>query len=434
MSGTISAPPSPSDDKPSFDLNLQHGHKDLVQSIAFNTYGDRCATGSVDGSIRVFNRARDGTWRLCDTWTAHGADVLELQWLPATVYPNLLASLGIEGWFRLWAEDPSAAPGRRFSSGGQKSTGRPAFDTRSAGRAPYRSFSVRHVDDGAARHTYLALLAADGRLSIFENDQPENLTEYTPVDEFFICPRPARGEEVSFTVRFDPSPEPCYAAIRAGVPSDALGLVVAGMSTVKVYRSRDVVTTSYGVQATSKEFYLAAEITGHRGLVRDVAWAPGNIRGYDIIATACQDGYARVFKLETPLDVADADGKSWSATALLKPDSTAQREAASTAQREASDKAHGHHPSTLSASLAKSGANAERQWTGQPGQVRHEYTEISKLESHRTPIWRVGFDDDGQILATTGDDGKLLCYRQKPDGTWAKSSELAMMKTRMAVP
>jgi nucleoporin SEH1 len=89
------------------------------------------------------------------------------------------------------------------------------------------------------------------------------------------------------------------------------------MDTVKVYRSRDVVTTSYGVQSTKKEFYLAAEVPGHRGLVRDVAWAPGNIRGYDMIATACQDGYARVFRLETPYS--EDDGKSWSAAALLKP-------------------------------------------------------------------------------------------------------------------
>jgi nucleoporin SEH1 len=33
-----------------------------------------------------------------------------------------------------------------------------------------------------------------------------------------------------------------------------------------------------------------------------------------------------------------------------------------------------------------------------------------------------------------GDDGKLMCYRQTPDGTWAKSAELAMMKMKMAVP
>jgi nucleoporin SEH1 len=75
---SVSTPPSPGEETPAFDLNLQHGHKDLVQAVAFNTYGDRCATGSVDGKIRVFNRHKDGTWRLCDTWTAHGGEILEV--------------------------------------------------------------------------------------------------------------------------------------------------------------------------------------------------------------------------------------------------------------------------------------------------------------------------------------------------------------------
>ncbi|KAK2696534.1 hypothetical protein QWA68_004588 [Fusarium oxysporum] len=444
---TASIPPSPGEETPAFDLNLQHGHKDLVQAVAFNTYGDRCATGSVDGKIRVFNRHKDGTWRLCDTWTAHGGEIIEIQWLPATVYPNLIASLGIEGWFRLWAEDPSAAPGRRFCTG-RAGNGKPAFDTRS-NKAPYRSFSMKHNEE--TRHTYLALLATDGRLTVYENDQPENLSEYASIDEFSVAPKPNRGEELAFRVRFDPNPEPCYTALRAGVPSDSLGLVVAAMDTVKVYRSRDIVATSIGVQQTQKEFYLAVELTGHRGLVRDVAWAAGNIRGYDVIATACQDGYARVFRIETPYS--EDDGKSWSAADLLRSaphmstrDSTPQAKTNGTAtptekqattpqlQPSHSYHQHQHHTSGLSASLAKSGSHNDRQWSGQPGQVKHNFQEISKLDNHRTPVWRVGFDDDGHILGSTGDDGRLLCYRQTPNGAWAKSSELAVQKARMATP
>ncbi|KAI1042696.1 hypothetical protein LB505_000981 [Fusarium chuoi] len=444
---TASIPPSPGEETPAFDLNLQHGHKDLVQAVAFNTYGDRCATGSVDGKIRVFNRHKDGTWRLCDTWTAHGGEIIEIQWLPASVYPNLIASLGIEGWFRLWAEDPSAAPGRRFCTG-RAGNGKPAFDTRS-NKAPYRSFSMKHNEE--TRHTYLALLATDGRLTVYENDQPENLSEYASIDEFSVAPKPNRGEELAFRVRFDPNPEPCYTALRAGVPSDSLGLVVAAMDTVKVYRSRDIVATSIGVQQTQKEFYLAVELTGHRGLVRDVAWAAGNIRGYDVIATACQDGYARVFRIETPYF--EDDGKSWSAADLLRSaphmstrDSTPQARTNGTAtptekqattpqlQPSHSYHQHQHHTSGLSASLAKSGSHNDRQWSGQPGQVKHNFQEISKLDNHRTPVWRVGFDDDGHILGSTGDDGRLLCYRQTPNGAWAKSSELAVQKARMATP
>lgn len=367
---------------------------------------------------------------------------------------------------------------------------------------------MKHNDD--TRQTHLALLATDGRLTIYENDQPDNLSEYTSIDDFAICPRPSRGEEVAFKVRFDPNPDPCYTALRAGVTLDALGLVVAGMDTVKVYRSRDVVTTSYGVPQTQREFYLAADMSSaQRGLVRDVAWAPGNIRGYDVIATACQDGFARVFRLETPYD--ENDGKSWSASHLLKTSKThpgvggsagvasaasaaasasasatpaaaasasaatatalggaAGRDAAAasgaggpsptkdetaatnttagtatttipnaTTAEKRQPPSQQQQPSTLSASLAKSSGNqnsSERQWTGQEGQIQHAWRELSRLDSHRTPVWRVDFDDDGQILGSTGDDGRLILHRQTPDGSWAKSSELAMVKARMAAP
>ncbi|PQK13006.1 hypothetical protein BB8028_0003g16200 [Beauveria bassiana] len=504
MASSTPQPPPPVDEKsqyahqPSqpFELNLQHGHKDLVQAITFNTYGDRCATGSVDGKIRVFNRHKDGTWRICDTWTAHGGEVLELQWLPATVYPNVLASLGTEGWFRLWAEDPSATPGRRFCAG-RTSSGRPIFDTRSSSsrggggssssssnnNSTYRSFSMTHNDE--TKHTHLALLTTEGRLTVWETEQPEALNEYTSMDEFLVIPqRPQRGQETAFKVVFDPNPEPCYAALRAGVPTDALGLAVAAMDVVRIYRSRDVVAASYGLDTPKKEFYLAAEVTGHRGLVRDIAWAPGNIRGYDMIATACQDGYARVFRVDTPLDSSTSTSTSstpnghgsWAASTLITPEKSRQQHRAAVASLGSASPStkdddggsgissahphphphhhHHHHPSSLSASLASKAASGSSSGAGagaggggggadsrlrtiqpgQPGMVTHTAREISRLDNSRTPVWRVGFDDDGQILGTTGDDGKLLCYRQTPDGSWAKSSEMMMMKTRMAAP
>ncbi|KAK3398606.1 hypothetical protein B0T20DRAFT_461282 [Sordaria brevicollis] len=438
------------DDRPKPDPIVNHGHQDLVQAVAFNSYGDRCATGSVDGKIRVFNRHKDGKWRVCDSWSAHGGEILELQWLPPTIYPNLLASLGIEGRFKLWAENPSAAPGRRFgvtathghagpgantlsrrvdgpggvglsslSSGDSKPT--PAFDYRNP-KSPIRSFSLKHNDD--TRHTYLALLSVDGTLEVLENETPENIIEFSRIDQFTVCPKPSRGEETSFRVRFDPNPEVCYTALRAGVPTDALGLVVAAMDSVKVYRTRDTVSASLGVATAAREFYLAAEIpgkdpnVGHRGLVRDVAWAPGNIRGYDILATACQDGYVRVFGLSTPApqgSTGSSSGGGWGVGEMRRHQEARREEGGAAARALASQ--HGqaqeaHLKSGIRAGLADQsrmgggsagGTAGDRMRLGgqlQPGQVRHVVTEVARLDSHRTPVWRVGFDDDGQILGS----------------------------------
>lgn len=504
------ADPPATDDRPSFETIIKHGHQDLVQAVAFNGHGDRCATGSVDGKIRVFNRHKDGQWRLCDTWGAHASEILELQWLPTTIYPNLLASLGIEGRFKLWAEDPSAAPGRRFaestrngplitipsssrsphlnaashlptagpgspapqaaaaagptshpdsiinpssasaSASATTANAKPAFETRNT-RSPYRSFSLKHLDD--SRTTYLALLSADGGLTVYENDRVENLAAFTLLDELPTTaaaegnqPLGARGEETSFRVRFDPNPEVCYTALRCGVPSDALGLVVAVMDSVRVYRTRDTIRASLGVAAAWKGFYLAAEVAGgvHRGLVRDVAWAPGNVRGYDVIATACQDGWVRVFRLDAVAPGGGGEeegGGEEGAAAAAAPAWGAGRVKKHGARRKGGEgggetvaRASLMASSGIRAGLDQSAGNLERRTTGLPGQIRHVVTEISRLDSHRTPVWRVGFDDDGQILGSVGDEGKLMCYRQKPDGAWAKSTEMAMVKMKMATP
>ncbi|KAK4103762.1 WD40 repeat-like protein [Parathielavia hyrcaniae] len=532
------ADPPVVDDRPCFETIIKHGHQDLVQAVAFNGHGDRCATGSVDGKIRVFNRHKDGAWRLCDTWGAHASEILELQWLPTTIYPNLLASLGIEGRFKLWAEDPLAAPGRRFAESTRSgslfsipartlhlpassttslpatgigspapvppattttnptteppaatpstttttpshSSAKPAFETRNT-RSPYRSFSLKHLDD--TRTTYLALLSADGGLTVYENDRIENLASFTLLDELSTLPQPddddnnnediddghhhssshnpaaptsapTRGEETSFKVRFDPNPDVCYTALRAGVPSDALGLVVAVMDRVRVYRTRDTIRASLGVAAAWKGFYLAAEVRGgvHRGLVRDVAWAAGNIRGYDVVATACQDGAVRVFRLDAVLPgeggAGEREGKrndggfgggagQWAAASV-------RRHGVGRGEENGSGNGNGNTNAARASLMASSGIRAgldqsrggrERRTTALPGQIRHIMTEVTKLDCHRTPVWRVGFDDDGQILGSVGDEGKLMCYRQKPDGTWAKSTEMAMVKIKMAVP
>ncbi|KAI1291474.1 WD40-repeat-containing domain protein [Xylaria venustula] len=415
--------PTVTEGSTTFDI-IQHGHRDLVQAIAFNAYGDRCATGGVDGKIRVFNRHRDGVWRLCDNWSAHSGEILELQWLPPTVSPNLLASLGIEGRFKLWAEDPEAAPGKRFSS--RSGNGRAISEIKS-GRYPFRSFSVKH--DEVTRCTWFALLATDGHLYVYESEQPEMLNEYGKIDDFQACAKPNRGEETCFKVRFDPNPEPCYVALRAGVAQDALSLVVSGMLSVKIFRTRDTFTTSFGNETRAREFYCALEIP-HSHLVRDVAWAPGNYRGYDMIATASQDGFVRVFRVDTPYP--EDDGKTWAKEDIIG--SAKMGEDAAVSSKKMDMRRLSQAPSGIRVEIDKSGSHGERTATGEPGQIEHTAKELSKLDAHQSPVWRVGFDDDGQILGSVGDEGKLMCYRQMPSGAWAKSSELGMMKTRFQGP
>lgn len=417
MSPSREATPPPSE---GFAL-LTSTHRDIVESCAFNFYGTRYATGSADGKIKVYNRHHDGEWSLCDTWGAHnGGEILELQWLPPVIHPNLIASIGTDGRFKLWVEDPTLPPnkGRRFNS----QNNRPVWETRSHTRASFLSFAVKH--NAETRHTYIALLDRDAQLIIYENEEPENMTAWTEMDRVNVCEKPGRGEEVSFKVAFDPNLEPCYKAIREGVPRDSLGLIVASMNKASVWRTKEVAHAVTLGTSSTKELYLAAELRGHRGLVRDVAWAVGNIRGWDEVGTACKDGVVRVFKVVAGKGAeGDSNGGRKGEFERVPEKMVVQNSAQMAIENGAK-----HVPSGIGAGLAGQRPNRSRQQEaqGKDGSVIHAAKEISKLEANRAPVWKVEFDADGQMLGSTGDDGKLMMWRREPNGSWGKSAELGM--------
>jgi len=70
--------PLPEKEPEGFHL-LSNNHKDMVGVTAFNSYGDRFATSCVDGRIKIYNRHKDNTWNLCDTWLAHTAEILQVR-------------------------------------------------------------------------------------------------------------------------------------------------------------------------------------------------------------------------------------------------------------------------------------------------------------------------------------------------------------------
>jgi len=330
-----------------------------------------------------------------------------------------VASIATDGKFKLWAEDSTNAPqsGRRFN----RSSNRPIFEMRSPQRSPFLSFSIKHNPE--TRHTFLALLDRSAMLTVYENEEPESMTNWSQIDQIKVCDTPERGEETTFKVRFDPNLEPSYAAIREGVPRDSLGVIVAGMKTARIWRTKVISHDVSLGSGSSKEFYLAADLPGHRGLVRDVAWAPGSIRGYDIVATACKDGFVRVFEVRTPpkdsKEVLNIEYSKYPVSQSVVP------------VPRGPDNTQRNGPSGISTGLAatvRSGPVGNRQQDGQSqaGQVLHTVKEVSKLDAHRGAVWRVDFDDDGQMLGSTGDDGRLMLWRRRPNGAWIRSGELAV--------
>ncbi|KAK4049777.1 epoxide hydrolase, soluble (sEH) [Microbotryomycetes sp. JL221] len=89
-------------------------HSDLITSLAFSTH-PYLATASLDHTVRVASlNPATGQWDAnAQDWKAHDAPVLKVAWAHPQ-YGVLLASGGVDGIIKLWAqEDSTTSAGRR---------------------------------------------------------------------------------------------------------------------------------------------------------------------------------------------------------------------------------------------------------------------------------------------------------------------------------
>jgi nucleoporin SEH1 len=157
----------------------------------------------------------------------------------------------------------------------------------------------------------------------------------------------------------------------AGLDRKSLSLAVSVMDTVKIFRSDK-----------DRKFYTAAELKGSDALIRDVAWANGSMRGFDVIATASKDGYVRVYELHTPGISETSASQSKHATEVpsgLKSPTYSKP-----------------NQSGIGAGLAggpRSGRNEEQ---GRPGRVNQEARLAAELAAHSGAVWQVNFSQMGK--------------------------------------
>ncbi|KAI9821259.1 MAG: epoxide hydrolase, soluble (sEH) [Pycnora praestabilis] len=394
---------------PRFDI-LPHHHEDLVQAVHYNKYGTRLVTGSSDHRLKVWEKNAEGIWILVDTWRGHDAEIMDVKWNDPFM-GTVIGSVGEDGKFKIWEEDVTEAPesGRRFKC---------IYSHSSPSRIPYVSLDFKTIKFS----TVVALISRDGSLDIYEPTNKDNFSEWQRFDHFQTCSPPARGEDTGFKVRFHQDALPCYTAITAGLDKLALSLLVGAMDTVKIYRTNK-----------DNKFYTAAEIAGHRGLVRDIDWANGSARGTDVIATASKDGAIRIFEVSTPLP---------SGASYTPPSPDVNGASATTDTRVARSARSG-----IGAGLADASRVDGARRIGE-GEVKHHVREVGVLTEHHGAVWRLHFDHTGnaylsncsriqynllliviatpgRILGTMGDDGKVRQWKKAVDGQWMEFAQIS---------
>ena len=371
---------------------FSHNHYDLVLAISYNLYGNRMATASSDHRVKVWDRSeKSDQWTVTDVWIAHDAEVTDVKWNGPYVGEHL-GSIGEDGLTRIWQEDVNEAAnsGRRFKK---------IFEQTTATGVPYMSLDFKNI----MTETYLAVITRDGYLSICEPEDHDDLSTWRIMWSDYLCRTPSRTEETGFRLSWHQEKLPAWPAILAGLDRKSLSLAVAVGETVRVFRTDK-----------ERKFYVAAVLEGAKALVRDVSWANGSMRGFDVIATASKDGYVRIYELHTP----GAASLSTSSNAYANSQNSTPLHAASNRPAR----------SGIGAGLAGGARGRREDNAGVPGAVKQEPKLVAELEANGGAPWRVEWSQMGDVLVSTGDDGTIRLWKKAIDGKWLEAAEIDALR------
>lgn len=358
--------------------HISSGHKDLILAIAYNLYGNRLATAGADHLLKVWQQ--DDTtqdWRLIDTWLAHDAEVTDVKWTPPYLGEHV-GSIGEDGTFKLWREDVNQPPnsGRRFVK---------VFSMITATSVPYMSLDFKSIGN----ELFLAIITRHGHLTVCEPENT-NLTTWKTMWSDYRVRTPSRTEETGFRLSWHKEKLPAWPAIYAGLDRKSLSIAVAVGDTVRIFRTDK-----------DRKFYSACQLDGARDLVRDVDWANGSMRGFDVIATASKDGYVRIYELHTlPTTVLSQDN-SRASTPAIRP-----------------------IRSGIGAGLAGGARGKKDEVNGVPGAVKQEARLVAELDTPTSTPWRVTWSFAGDALVSTGDDGTVRMWKKSVEGKWLEAIEI----------
>ncbi|KAK4888932.1 hypothetical protein LTR27_012212 [Elasticomyces elasticus] len=365
---------------------LSHGHLDLVLVADVNLYGTRMATASSDHRVKVWDRSeKTGQWIVIDVWPAHDAEVTDVKWTSPYVGEHL-GSIGEDGRLRIWHEDVAEAAnsGRRFKK---------VFEQTTATGVPYMCLDFKSIGS----ETHLAVITRDGYLSVCEPVDHDDLSAWRVMWSDYLCRTPSRAEETGFRLSWHHEKLPASGAVLAGLDRKSLSLAVAVGDVVKVFRTDK-----------DRKFYTAAILEGAKSLVRDVSWADGSMRGFDLIAAASKDGFVRIYEVHTPgvsSLTASSDAKAFESDG--KPTRTISARTVK---------------SGIGAGLAGGARGKRDERTSVLGAIKQEPKLVAELATHGGAPWRVNWSSIGDLLVSTGDDGSVRMWKKAVDGKWMEAA------------
>ncbi|KAL6942243.1 hypothetical protein ACO0QE_003412 [Hanseniaspora vineae] len=307
------------------------GHEDIVHDVGYDFYGRHLATCSSDQHVKVFKLDKEtNEWLLSDSWKAHDSSIVSLDWAPPE-YGRLIVTCSYDKTVKIWEEDPEAPEnsGKRWNNVATLNDAKgPLFCCK---------FAPGHLG------LRVGCIGNDAVLRVYDALEPSDLRSWSLTSEVKVLSEvPVSHLQSDY----------CFTWCPSKFYQETIAVCALDKAVIYQRNKKD-------------QLYEAGELKGHSGLIREISWAPSIGRMYHLVATACQDGNVRIFKIS----------------------------------------------SYQSSDLHKNSINSSQDETSNKSDSSLLVELVSENDDHKAEVWSVSWNLTGTVLSSAGDDGKVRLWK-----------------------
>ncbi|KAI0064825.1 WD40 repeat-like protein [Artomyces pyxidatus] len=400
---------------------IQNAHNDLVTDAAYDFYGLRLATCSLDQRIKVWQLdENEGTWNATSDWKAHDAAVAKVCWAHPE-FGSIIASGSFDRTIKIWEETTADADQPQVNGNAASTSSNSRWVERFVNSDA--KGSVRAVE--FAPHHFglkLATIASDNFLRVYECLEAPSLTTWQVADEIDVPALPSTSSASASHTHTLAVATPTQTTSSIDGPATASLVASALQQHQNAPTSRpaignreadggwclswckerywgEVIAASCGVKGVVKIIQLSpsrrpttlltldpspstdlsasmnsSHSADHDGAVASsitsVAWAPSCGRSYHLVATGGRDGHVRIWKLKPSAHDDDrADGAE------------------------------------------------EGRWTG---------SIVADFDHHKSAVGRVEWNITGTVLSSAGNDGRVRLWKATSGNIWRPAGHISV--------
>ncbi|KAG1893575.1 WD40-repeat-containing domain protein [Suillus fuscotomentosus] len=186
---------------------IQSTHNDILTDVAYDFYGLRLATCSLDQRIKVWQvDESNGNWNVEDDWKAHDATVSKLSWAHPE-FGTILASASFDRTVKIWEQTSFASITDSQTNGA--GAGSPQAASCGSSRWVERDVLVDargivRVVEFAPHHLglKLATVSSDNHVRIYECLEHSSLATWQLSEEVDVSTLPSASLSSSYSVAF----------------------------------------------------------------------------------------------------------------------------------------------------------------------------------------------------------------------------------------